>query len=65
MIFCSVFPFTIFSELTKHVLFCYGYEAWSVILKERLRVSEYRVFRRIFGCKRSKIKIKWRKVHEG
>jgi hypothetical protein len=43
----------------------YGCEAWSLILIEehRLRVSENRVLRRIFGNKRDKIIGGWRKLH--
>jgi hypothetical protein len=40
----------------------YGYETWSLILRERhgLRVSENRLLRRIFGPKKKK----WREVGE-
>jgi hypothetical protein len=43
-----------------HVL-C-GWEIWSLTLREecRLRVSEDRVLRRIFGPKRDEIKGKWK-----
>jgi len=43
----------------------YGYETWSLILKEerRLRVFENRVFRRIFGPKRDEVTEEWRKLH--
>jgi hypothetical protein len=36
----------------------YGCETWSLTLREerRLRVSESRVFRRIFGAKRDEVK---------
>jgi hypothetical protein len=36
---------------------CYGYETWSLILREgrRLRVFENRVLRRIFGPKRDEV----------
>ena len=43
----------------------YGYETWSVTLKEerRLRVSENRVLRRIFGPKRDEVTEEWKKVY--
>jgi hypothetical protein len=43
----------------------YGYEAWSLILREecRLREFENRVQRRIFGPKRDEVTGKWRKPH--
>jgi hypothetical protein len=43
----------------------YGCEAWSVTLREeqRLRVSETRMFRRIFGPKRDEDG-SWRKLHD-
>jgi hypothetical protein len=43
----------------------YGYETWSLILREegRLRVSENRVLRRIFGPKRDEVTGEWRKQH--
>jgi len=43
----------------------YGCETWSLILREkrRLRVFENRVLRRIFGPKRDKVALKWRKLH--
>jgi hypothetical protein len=42
----------------------YGYEAWSLTLKEdyRLRVLENRVLRRIFGPKRDEVTGGWRKL---
>jgi hypothetical protein len=45
----------------------YGYETWSLTLREehRLRVSENRVLRRIFGPKRDEITREWRKLHNG
>jgi hypothetical protein len=44
----------------------YGCETWSLTSKEerRLRVSENRVLRRIFGPKRDEITEEWRKVHK-
>jgi hypothetical protein len=43
----------------------YGCETWSLILKEerRLRVSENRVFRRMFERKRGEVTGEWRKLH--
>jgi hypothetical protein len=43
----------------------YGYETWSLTLREehRLRVSENRVLRRIFGPKRVEVTGDWRKLH--
>jgi len=47
-------------------LFFYGYETWSLTLREerRLRVFENRVFRRIFGPKMDEVIGEWRKLHE-
>jgi len=44
----------------------YGCETWSLTLREerRLRVSENRVLRRIFGPKRDEIIGEWRKLHD-
>ena len=46
------------------VFFLYGCEAWSPTLKEkhRLRVSENRVLRRIFGSKRDEVIREWKKL---
>jgi hypothetical protein len=43
----------------------YGCETWSLTLREerRLRVSENRVLRRIFGPKRDEVTREWRKLH--
>ena len=43
----------------------YGCETWSLTLREerRLRVFEYRVFKRIFGPKRDGVTGEWRKLH--
>jgi hypothetical protein len=43
----------------------YGYEAWSLILREesRLRVFENRVLRRKFGPKGDKVTGEWKKLH--
>jgi len=45
----------------------YGYETWSVILREeyRLRVLEDMVLRKIFGPKRVKVTGGWRRLHNG
>jgi hypothetical protein len=43
----------------------YGCKTWSLILREerRLKVSEKRVVRRIFGLKRDEMTGGWRKLH--
>ena len=43
----------------------YGCETWSLTLREeyRLRVSENRVLRRIFGGRRDGVTGEWRKLH--
>jgi hypothetical protein len=43
----------------------YGYETWSLTLKEehRLRVFENRVLRRIFELKRDDVTGEWKKLH--
>jgi len=43
----------------------YGCETWSLTLKEgrRLRMSEKRVLRRLFGPKRDEVTGEWRKLH--
>ena len=43
----------------------YGCETWSLILREehRLRVSENRVLRRLFGPERDGVTEEWRKLH--
>ena len=43
----------------------HGCETWSLTLREerRLRVSENRVSRKIFGHKRDKVTREWRKLH--
>ena len=43
----------------------YGCEIWSLTLREerRLRVSENRVLRGIFGPKRGEVTGEWRKLH--
>jgi len=43
----------------------YGCETWSLTLREerRLRMSEKRVLRRIFGSKRDEVTGEWRKIH--
>jgi hypothetical protein len=43
----------------------YGRETWSLTLREecRLRVSENRVLRRIFGPRRGEVIREWRKLH--
>jgi len=43
----------------------YGCETWSLTLREerRLRVSENRVLRKVFGPKRAEVTGEWRKLH--
>ena len=43
----------------------YGCETWSLTLREehRLRMSENRVLRRIFGPRRDGVTEEWRKLH--
>jgi hypothetical protein len=43
----------------------YGYETWSVTLREehRLRVFENRLLRRIFGPKRDEVTGEWRRQY--
>jgi hypothetical protein len=43
----------------------YGYETWSLTFREerRLRMSENRALRRIFGLKRDEVTGEWRKLH--
>jgi len=43
----------------------YGWETWSLTLREelRLRAFENRVLRRVFGPKRDELTGEWRKVH--
>jgi hypothetical protein len=43
----------------------YGCETWSLISREkrRLRVFENRVLRKVFGPKRDKVTVEWRKLH--
>ena len=44
----------------------YGCETWSLTLNEkrRLRVSENRVLRRIFGSRGDEVTREWRKLHK-
>jgi hypothetical protein len=43
----------------------YGYETWSLTLKEerRLRVSQNRLLRRVFGLRRDGVTGEWGKLH--
>jgi hypothetical protein len=45
----------------------YGCETWTLTLWEehRLRVSENRVLRRMFGPKQDEVTGEWRKLHSG
>ena len=44
----------------------YGCTTWPLTLRQerRLRVTESRVLRRIFGPKRDEVKMEWRKLHK-
>jgi hypothetical protein len=54
----------LFKSVILSVVLC-GCEIWSLPLREghRLRVSENRVLRRIFGPKREEMTGGWRKLH--
>jgi hypothetical protein len=54
----------IYKIIILSVIF-YGCESWSCTLREehRLRVSENRVLRRIFGHKREEVVGGWRRLH--
>ena len=56
--------FSILRRIMSLPVVLYGYETWSLILREecRLRVFENRILRRIFGPKRDAIG-KWRRFH--
>jgi hypothetical protein len=43
----------------------YGYENWSLTLKEvhRLSMFQGKMLRRIFGPKRDEVTVEWREVH--
>jgi hypothetical protein len=41
----------------------YGYETWSLTLREEERLFENRVLRRIYGTKRAEVMGDWRKLH--
>jgi hypothetical protein len=41
----------------------YGCETWSLAVKERLRVLENMVVRRMLGLKKDKVTVEWRKLH--
>ena len=63
LLFCSLFV-NLYRTIILPVVF-YGYETWSLILREehRLRVFEKRVLRRIFGPRRDGVRGEWRKLH--
>jgi hypothetical protein len=44
----------------------YGYETWSLTLREelRLRVFERRMLRRIFGPMKDEVTEEWRRLHD-
>jgi hypothetical protein len=54
-----------FYFLLIHGIVLYGYETWSLTLKEerRLRVYENRVLRRIFGPETYEETREWRRLH--
>jgi len=54
-----------YREIKFCLFFLYGFEIWPLTLREepRMRISENRVLRRIFGCKRDEITEEWRKLH--
>jgi hypothetical protein len=56
----------IYKTIILPVVF-YGSETWSLTLREehRLRVSENRVLRGIFGPTRDEVTGEWRKLHNG
>jgi hypothetical protein len=55
---------TIYTTIILPVVL-YGCETWSLILREKRRLSvlENRVLRRIFGRKRDAVTGEWRKLH--
>jgi len=55
----------IYRTIILHVV-VYGCETWSVMLREvrRLKVSEKRVLRKIFGPKRDEVEGEWRRLHK-
>jgi len=52
-------------RITVFLVVSYGYKIWSLALREerRLRVSENRVLRRVFGPKRDEVTGEWRKLN--
>jgi hypothetical protein len=52
----------IYKTIILHVVL-YGCETWSLVLRDRLRVFEYMVLRRIFGPNRGEMTGGWRKLH--
>jgi hypothetical protein len=63
----SIFFFGFTMKITIILPFVlYGCEIWSLTLREkrRLRVSENRVLRRIFGPKRDEVTRELRKLHD-
>ena len=57
---------TFFSHLRNQMsLTMYGCETWSLKTRKerRLRLFENRVLKRVFGPKRDKVTVEWRKVH--
>ena len=68
---CFVFQFDIQNAKIKihraisMPVVLYGCGTWSLTLRaeRRLRVFDIRVLWRIFGCKRDKVTVEWRKLH--
>jgi hypothetical protein len=57
--------FLIFTKLISGHFVLYGYETWSLTLREErgLRVFKNMVLRKIFGPKRDEVTGEWRKLH--
>ena len=55
----------IYRTIILPVFFLYGYETWSLTLREerKLRVFENMVLRRIFGPRRDEVTGEWRRLH--
>ena len=56
-------------KINRTTILCvvlYGYETWPITLREerRMKVSENRVLRKIFGAERYDLTREWRKLHD-
>jgi len=65
---CSLLSKNIKSKICRTIilpLVLYGYETWSLTLREklRLRLFERRMLRRIFGPERIEVTGEWRRLH--